>query len=303
MITFIGHYGMSLLMDVNRFAVPGETVEGLKLKTEPGGKGYNQAVSAARLGAEVSFITAVGGDDFGMSCDEDLKAEGIVSRNIITFPKKRTACAFVINSAEKQSEVYVYPGAIRDVTPSHIEQYAKVIRKSKLLVVQNEISAEALLAAVDIAYKAGVPIIYNPAPAREVPPEIYIKADCITPNETEAAILTDAAPDKELDVKTAVRALHELGASNVIITLGPKGAAVSAAGGKLTIIPALNMPVVSTTGAGDCFNAALAVHFSKYGDYLQSAGYAVAASGISVSRPGVIASLPYKSDLEEVYTC
>ena len=296
-ITFIGHYGMSLLMDVNRFAVPGETVEGLTLETEPGGKGYNQAVAAARLGASVGFITAVGGDDFGANCDSDLAAEGVVSRNIIKFPEKRTACAFVINSDQKQSEVYVYPGAIRDVTSFHIEQYADIIMGSKLLVVQNEISVEALAKAIDIAYQAGIPVIYNPAPARDISLDIYKKVDCITPNETEAAILTGARPDQELDIETAVNALHKFGVSNVIITLGAKGAVVSH-NGQLTIIPALDVSVASTTGAGDCFNAALVVNFAESGDYLESARYAVAASAVSVSRPGVIASFPYKNEIE-----
>jgi len=283
-------------MDVNRFAVPGETMEGTTLETEPGGKGYNQAVAAARLGASVGFITAVGGDDCGKHCDRDLTTEGVVSRNIIKFPEKQTACAFVINSGEKQSEVYVYPGAIRDVKPSHIEQYADVISKSKLLVIQNEIATEALIRAIDIAYKAGVPVIYNPAPARDVPLEIYKRVDCITPNETEAAILTGLKLDEALNVEAAVSVLHSFGVSNVIITLGERGAAVSV-NGKLTIISALDVPVVSTTGAGDSFNAALAVHFAKSSDYLESARYAVAASAISVSRPGVIASFPYGNEI------
>jgi len=296
-ITFIGHYGLSLIMDVNRFAVPGETTEGTTLITEPGGKGYNQAVAAARLGASVGFITAVGGDDFGKNCENDLAYEGVVSRNIIEFPERRTACAFVINSDEKQSEVYVYPGAIRDVKPFHIEKYADVISKSKLLVVQNEISTEALVKAIDIAYKAGVPVIYNPAPARDIPLEIYKKVDCITPNETEAAILTGAMPDEELDIEAAINSLHKFGVPNVIITLGGRGAAVSL-NGKLTIIPALDVSVASTTGAGDSFNAALAVHFSKSGDYLESTRYAIATSAISVSRPGVVASFPYKNEIK-----
>jgi ribokinase len=283
-------------MDAPRFAVCGETVHVDNFVTEPGGKGYNQAVAAARLGADAVFITAVGDDDYGGMCDGFLSAEGILKRHILTIPKQRTACAFVINSKDGQSEVYVYPGAIRHLTAEYVKQHSDVIKKSKLLILQNEIPQEALCAAVDIAFNAGVEIIFNPAPAHDIPIEIFKKVNCITPNETEAAILTGQNPGRKLDVESAIKTLHGFGVKNVVITLGKDGAAFSDGEGT-TFVPALNVEVISTTGAGDCFNAALAVKLSKTGDYLQSVRYAVAASGVSVSRHGVIGSFPYEDEV------
>lgn len=301
-ITVIGHYGMSLLMDVERFPVVGETVEGLSLVTEPGGKGYNQAIAASRLGAEVNFITAVGDDEFGALCDKDLVSEQVKGRYIIPFEGQRTACAFVINSADKCSEVYVYPGAIRKVTGAHIQKYADVIAQSGLLLLQNEITAEALAAAVDIAREAGVEIIYNPAPARELPAEAFPHITCITPNETEAALLTGADPDAPLDVGRALHRLHGLGAKNVIITLGEKGSVVSLENGQTHRIRSMKVDVVSTTGAGDSYNAALAVHYMETRDILESAKYAAVASGLQVMRPGVIANMPYRQETDEWFS-
>ena len=299
-ITIIGHYGMSMLMDVQRFPAVGETVEGMALDTEPGGKGYNQAVAASRLGATVNFITAVGGDEFGTQCDRDLIEENVQGRYIIRFADQRTAFALVANSADKQSQVYVYPGAIRSVAPEHIIKYGDVIAQSGLLLVQNEISIESLCAAVDIAYKADVPVIYNPAPAREMPRDVFSKLLCITPNETEAATLIGADPNLPLDVDQAIEQLHELGVKNVIITLGSEGSVVSDGKQAVRVLP-LKIPVVSTTGAGDAFNAGFAVAYIGSGDIFEAAKYASVASGLQVMRPGVIASLPYREEAAKYY--
>lgn len=299
-ITVVGHYGMSLLMDVPRFTAVGETVEALALETEPGGKGYNQAIAASRLGAKVDFITAVGDDDFGAGCERDLLAEGVEGRYITVFPGQRTACAVVLNSADRQSEVYVYPGAIRSVTPADIQRYAPVLEASSLLLLQNEISPEALRTAIEIGSAAGVEMIYNPAPARPMPKELLSGLVCVTPNETEAAILTGQDPEKPLDVDRAIETLHAMGVANVIITLGANGSVVSNGTTKEHISP-IPVKAVSTTGAGDSYNAALAVYYLRTGDLFTAAKYATAASALQVSRPGVIAALPYQEEADKLF--
>lgn len=300
-ITVIGHYGMSLLMDVRRFPVVGETVEGLGLETEPGGKGYNQAIAASRLGAQVNFITAVGNDDFGKNCEKDLISEKVSGRYIIPFEHEKTACAFVINSADKNSEVYVYPGAIRCVTKEHIRQYAGVIENSGLLLLQNEISEEALLEAIQIAIQAGVEVIYNPAPARPLPAEVLKDLVCITPNEVEAAALAGLDPEKELNIDEVLGRLHKMGARNIIVTLGAKGSIVSLEDGMRYEIPPMKVDAVSTTGAGDSYNAAFAVHYLQTKDIVESAKYAAVASGLQVMRPGVIANMPYREETDKYF--
>lgn len=299
-ITVVGHYGMSLLMDVTRFPAVGETVEGLRLETEPGGKGYNQAIAASRLGANVNFITAVGDDDFGANCDKDLAAEGVQGRYIIAFPKKRTACAFVINSADQKSQVYVYPGAIRSVTPEHIRGFKEIIQGSSLMLLQNEVSADSLYEVIRIAGEAGVEIIYNPAPAREMPGHLLKYVTAITPNETEAAILAGQDPSKPLDISAAMDTLRGYGIKNVLITLGGDGSEILTPAGRYHVEP-LRGKVVSTTGAGDCYNAALAVHYLKTRDLLASAQYASIAAGLQVTRPGVITNLPYQNETDALF--
>lgn len=299
-ITVVGHYGMSLLMDVEHFPAVGETVEGLGLETEPGGKGYNQAIAASRLGANVNFITAAGGDDFGARCEADLISEKVEGRYIIQFPELKTACAFVINTGDGKSEVYVYPGAIRHVTPEHIRRYTPAIEGSSLMLLQNEISTEALCEVVKIAGEAGIEIIYNPAPARVIPRELFPYITILTPNETEAAILTGMDPEKPLDVEKALDMLHRFGAENVIITMGGEGSVVSMAG-KRFHVEALKGEVVSTTGAGDCYNAALAVRYLETHKILEAAEYASVAAGLQVMRPGVIANMPYRSEADAAF--
>ena len=300
-ITVVGHYGMSLLMDVEHFASVGETVEGLAIETEPGGKGYNQAIACSRLGADVNFITASGGDDFGARCERDLIQEKVSGRYIVEFPELKTACAFVINSSDGKSQVYVYPGAIRSVTPEHIDSYRDVIESSSLLLLQNEISPEALCRVIEIGAGAGVKIIYNPAPAREMPRDIFKHIEILTPNETEAAILTGQDTDAPLDVDAALASLRSLGVKNVIITMGGQGSVVSTPEGRFKVAP-LEGKVISTTGAGDCFNAALAVKYLETGDILAAAQYASVAAGMQVMRPGVIANLPYKDETDEMFS-
>ena len=299
-ITVIGHYGMSLLMDVKKFPAVGETVEGLHVETEPGGKGYNQAIAASRLGADVHFITAAGGDDFGKRCEEDLISEKVNGRHIIHFPELMTAVAFVINTQQGESEVYVYPGAIRSVTAEHIRTYSDVIRESSLLLIQNEINTEALCEAVRIGREAGIRIIYNPAPARDVPKELFSMVDVITPNETEAAILAGLDPDKPFDVVEVLHKLEASGTPDIIITCGEKGSYISHEG-RIFHIPPYRGVVVSTTGAGDCYNAALAVRYIRTGDLLEAARYASVSAGLQVQRPGVIANLPVLSEVDEAF--
>ena len=299
-ITVVGHYGMSLLMDVQRFAEVGETAEGLGLEYEPGGKGFNQALAASRLGSTVNFITAVGDDDFGGQCKSDLEKEGIVGQYIMQFSGQKTACAFVINSADKKSEVYVYPGAIRSVSPEDIEKYRDVIWRSSLMLLQNEVNAQALERVIRIAGQKRIPIVYNPAPAREMPEEIFQYIDVITPNETEAALLTGQDPGQPLDVDKAFAQLKKLGVENIIITMGENGSQLLLGETRYAVAP-FRGNVVSTTGAGDCFNAALATHYLATGDLMAATEYATIAAGVQVTRPGVIANMPYQAEIDAFY--
>lgn len=299
-ITVVGHYGVSMLFKIKRFPSLGETIEATSAKIEPGGKGYNQAIGATRMGAKVNFITAVGNDDFGQKCALDLEQQNIFGKYVLSFPDEITACGVGIDSDQNQSKVVVYPGAIRQLGREDVLKFKKQIQSSKIVLVQNEISCDALEEVVDLAYQAGVRIVYNPAPARTVNKEIFKKVDCITPNETEAALLLGKDPDENLDVELALKLLREKGSKNVIITLGGKGAALMQSNGEITYFNASNAKVVSTTGAGDCFNAALCVKLSEGADYPSAVRFAIIASGIAVSREGANRCIPYRDEIEKI---
>lgn len=299
-ITVIGHYGLSLIFDVTRFPAGGETLCAIGAGTEKGGKGFNQAFAAAKLGAKVNFITALGDDEVGQSCKESLKSTDFGGGNsfISTIQGKMTACGVAMNSADKDSRVVVYSGAIMDLRKEDIRQQAEQILSADILLVQNEIPPLALEEAIDIASQAGIKIVYNPAPAIQIPNSFFRKVFCITPNETEAAILTGQDVEHPLDLKKAFDYLHQLGAKNIVITLGSAGAAVSTSDGKRCTISPLPVSVVNTTGAGDCFNAAFGVALAEGKSIIDAAIIATVASGLSVSRDGICESIPDRSTLE-----
>lgn len=301
-IIAIGHYGLSLIFDVNRFPVAGETVRAVSAGTEKGGKGFNQAYAAAKLGAHSDFITAVGDDDVGKSCKDSLEGTDFGGGHayVTEIPDTMTACGVAVNSADSLSEVVVFSGAIMSMKAEDIRCYDKQIASADILLIQNEAPAEALIEAVRIAKREGVRIVYNPAPATDVPPSLYEGLYCITPNETEAASLIGADPAQALNLDDAFEKLHKMGAENVIITLGSSGAAISTSDGKRRLVSPLPVTVVNTTGAGDCFNGALAVALAEGKDIESAAVFATAASGLSVSHDGICGSLPERDAVEKV---
>lgn len=296
-VTVIGLFGVSWFFSVARFPARGETVVSSSLLTEPGGKGFNQAVAAARLGAAVHFITSVGNDPFGTQCAAYLAAEGIHAPYIAAYDCPTAAAAIMYDQAG-DSEVVVYPGASRRLSRDDVARNRDVIAASDVLVVQNEMPAETLEAAVAIAADAGTRVVFNPAPAGRFAPWLLECVDVITPNEGEAAALAGLPADTPPGDVAA--ALHRLGAKRVVITLGERGALVSEEGHTTAIEP-LRVQAVDTTGAGDAFTAALAVALARGWDLPAAARYAAAAGALTVTKRGVLAALPYKSEVDAAY--
>ena len=296
-ITVMGLYGASIFMGVERFPKKGETVISREYLTEPGGKGFNQAVALARLGASVCFITAVGEDAFGKLCGDYLKAEGITD-HFIKQCSKPTASASIIFDSQGTSRVIVFPGASQSLTCDDILKARSSIAQSEFLLLQNELSLETLYTAVDLARELGVRVILNPAPSGEFEPHLFQQVYALTPNEGEAAALAGmevgASP-----VELAGR-IHSLGARRVIITLGERGVLVSD-GGRITRIEAMAVRAVDTTGAGDTFNGALTFALARGFELRAAARYAVVASGLAVTRRGVMAAIPYRDDVDLLY--
>lgn len=284
-ICFIGLGGDSVFLYTDHFHREGETVSASSYYNEPGGKGYNQAVAAARLGAVCSFIGAFGKDSGGALCIDFLKKEGIRPLPVYKNIPSAYACILIDNKGENR--VTVYGGASALLDGEDIKALEREIAQSDMLVLQNEVSAEVNGVSCDIAEKHGVPVLINPAPAVGMDIQLLKRAYIITPNRHEAEMLFGkdwASGMKAAEIKRAV------------VTLGGEGAAVYE-DGKVTNIAPINAKVVDTTGAGDCFTAALAVKLCEGAELQNAASFANKAASIAVSRPYAVAAMPKREEI------
>ncbi|HMA13148.1 MAG TPA: ribokinase [Kiloniellaceae bacterium] len=280
----------------------GETVLGRQFALGPGGKGSNQAVAAGRLGAEVSLITRLGRDAFAEIARQTWREAGVTPA-VIETPESYTgsACIF-IEEATGNNAIIVCPGAAALIAPADVEAQAGLIRRASLFIAQLEQPVDAALRGLAIAREAGVTTILNPAPAAELPAEIYRLCDYVTPNESEAAALTGLAVSSVDEARRAGDRLLERGVGTVVITLGNKGALLHSAA-LSEHLPAVSAgPVVETTGAGDAFNGGFAVALSRGLPPPEAVRFANAVAGISVTRPGTAPSMPTLDEVEALLT-
>ena len=272
-IAVIGIVGNSVFLPVERFHVGGETVEASDIHFEPGGKGFNQAVAAARFGAEVAFLGAVGADFFE-SADSFLKNEGIKACLALKKDKK-TAFAAIVTEAGGANRVTVYQGA--ELTAEDARGFADEIKSADILLLNNEVPEAVNLEAVRIAKAAGVFVILNPAPARETEQYILDTVDLFTPNEHETLGLE--------------------GKKNVIVTLGKRGSLDSESG---EIIPPFNFgSAADTTGAGDTYSGVLSAALAEGSDRREAIRLATAASSLGVTRKYAVSSIPTRREILE----
>ena len=292
-ITALGLCGNSVFLNVDHFHVPGETVHAQGLYAEPGGKGYNQAVAAARLGGSVCFIGCIGDDADGRACMEFLRREGITPVPQI-HPTVPSAYACILTDKDGENRVTVFQGAAQELTAEFILEQEAVIAESDLLLLNNEYPQECNEAAMALAIKHGVKVVYNPAPARPVSPEFLADCFLVTPNLSESAILIGEAVT---ELPALVQRFRSSGIQNAVVTLGGDGAAL------ITPTQALRIPVrktraVDTTGAGDTFTAALSVAVLQGKSLVEAAQWAANAAALSVSRQYVMPGLPTRTQLE-----
>ena len=275
-ITILGLCGRSVFLQVNHFHHPGETLHASAIHIEPGGKGYNQAVAAARLGAEVHFIAACGEDEDEKACSEFLLEERITPH--IQIVKDATAFASILTDENGENQVTVFRGAADKLSADFVFSLEPVFKESDIVLLNFEVPSAANEAAIDLAEKHGVKLILNPAPAHLCSKEFINHFFCITPNENESKMI-GTETDRE------------------VITLGSKGALVKDMGLE-TYLPAVKVNAKDTTGAGDCFTAALAVAIGEGKDLLEAAQFAQKAASKSVEQAYVMPSLPYRYMLE-----
>jgi ribokinase len=287
-VVVVGSINMDLVTLAPRFASPGETILGERFLTVHGGKGANQAVAAARLGADVALIGAVGDDAFGIQLHDGLAHEGVSMEHVARTANCGSGTAS-ITVAEGENHIIVVPGANATVTPAQIERAQATLASADAILVQMEIPLESVEATLRLGQRVGKPVILNPAPAQKLPLEWLKLARYLTPNQHELAILLGA------DASEDFRALMQRAPAPVVLTRGGEGAWYRD-GGEPMLQPGFEVEVVDTTGAGDTFNAALAV-FLREG-LPAAVRKACAAAALSVTRLGAQGGMPTRAELD-----
>lgn len=294
-IAVVGSYGVGLTFEVDRVPQAGETVTGEHFRADPGGKGSNQAIGAARLGARVSLLTAVGNDQFGDEARRIWAAEGVDAGAVVRIPLATMAGVILVENGG-ENRIVIVPGALSALTPQHVEAFAPQIAAADACLVQLEIPLETARHALVTARREGVRTILNPAPApaRPLPEDLLGLADHLTPNYSEACRLVGVTAGAE----ELAELLREAGARSVAITLGGEGALLSTARGSERVPSLAAGRVLDTTGAGDAFNAAFAVALAEGRSELEAVSRGCAAGAYAVSKPGVLPGLPTRAELE-----
>lgn len=295
-IVVLGSTNTDMVIAGARIPVPGETVSGGKFLMNPGGKGANQAVAVARLSARrgaCTFVAKVGDDLFGRETAARLKREGIAAR-LVVDPAEPSGTALIMVDAKGQNVISVALGANGTLVPADIAPFAADVAQAAVLLLQLETPVETVLAAAKAARAGGATVILNPAPARKLPRALYAQLDWITPNETEAEILTGV---RVTDVASARRArdwFQARGVGHVLVTLGAKGVYC---GDCDRIFPSRRVKAVDCVAAGDTFNGAFAVALAEGRDCADAIAFAQKAAAISVTRPGAQSSIPFRREL------
>lgn len=296
-VTVIGSFAVGLTLRADRFPTKGETLIGRDFDQGPGGKGSNQAVEAARLGADVEFVGLIGQDAFGEIATNLYKAEGVGTTYFQRTPDRNTGLGFIVLNAEGDNFIILDPGANGLFSPTHVDQAASRIRESKVVLTQLEIPVATAMHAMKLGRAAGALTILNPAPAAPVPPGAFANIDIVTPNHTELRILLGRQPDDPTDSKDLCNEMLNDGVKTIVLTQGAEGALIVTKDGTQAM-PAKKVSVVDTTGAGDAFSAALSVILAEGGSLNQAVSYAIAAGGLACTKLGVIPALPYRAEVE-----
>ena len=298
-IYVIGSSNTDMVVKTNKLPKPGETVIGGTFLMNPGGKGANQAVAAARLGGTVSFIAKVGDDIFGKQAVEQFQKENIDTTFLSAENDTPSGVALISVDSKGENSIVVAPGANHCLNPEDIEKMLRSISPAAILLLQLEIPLETVIFVVKRCHALGLRIILNPAPAQPLDSHLFEHLHMITPNESEAELLTGIPITNLKSAMEVGEKLCVMGVANVIITMGAKGAYLHNKD-RSELIPAPLVTAKDTTAAGDCFNGALAVALSEKQPIDQAILFACKAACISVTRMGAQSSLPFRGEVDEL---
>lgn len=296
-ITVVGSYATGLTMKVKRLPSAGETVLASGYRVDHGGKGSNQAVACARLGASVSFVARIGDDAFGARALKLYGEEGIDVTCVRPTGDQPTGVGFILVEAESgQNCISFDPGANERLTASDVEHSEGAFHVARVVLTQLEIPVEAARAAMARGRARGATTILNPAPVRPLPTAVLELVDVLTPNQSEAKVLTGRNPDAAVAPAEVARDLLHAGVKQVVMTLGEEGALIVDAS-SAKHVPAIRVPVVDTTGAGDAFNAGIATALAFNASLESAVEFGVIVGALAVTKDGVIPALPSREEV------
>jgi ribokinase len=300
-IVVVGSTNTDMVIKAAHLPAPGETILGGTFFMNPGGKGANQAVSAARLGGAVTFISKTGNDVFGRQSVQLFEEEGIDTSCMLSDSKQPSGVALITVDDNAENCIVVASGANATLSPQDLRKAEHLIGEAAIVLMQLEIPVETVAHVASLAAKQGVKVVLNPAPVCSLPPELLRHVTIITPNSTEAEMLTGVAVTDQAAAEKAARIIREQGVETVIITLGARGALVLHED-TFHHVPPVKVKAVDTTAAGDVFNGALVVALSEGRDIPDAVAFACKASAIAVTRLGAQSSAPYRHEADTFAT-
>jgi len=295
-IMVVGSTNMDMVVNTTHIPVPGETVLADSFFMNPGGKGANQAVAIARLGGVVQFISKVGNDLFGRQASRMFDIEGVDTKYLFSDSELPSGVALITVEKSGENCIVVSPGANGNLLPKDLETTHDDIDAAGILLMQLEIPIATVMYLSEYAASRKTRVVLNPAPALLLEEDLLRKIDILTPNMTEAGLISGIQVNDIEDAKRAAIKIHHMGVKIVIVTVGPLGAVVCD-GGNLTIVPSPIVVPVDTTAAGDVFNGALAVALAEHKSILEATRFACVAASISVTRKGAQSSIPFRNEL------
>ncbi|WP_085537653.1 ribokinase [Massilibacteroides vaginae] len=296
-ILVVGSSNTDMVIKTKHLPRPGETVLGGTFFMNPGGKGANQAVSVARLGGQVSFVCKTGNDIFGHQSQQLFEEEGIDTSYVFSDNKSPSGVALITVDEQAENCIVVASGANANLLPVDLASIETFIDKFDIVLMQLEIPMDTVEYVAELAYKKNKKVILNPAPAHHLSSSLLKHLYIITPNETEAEMISGVKIINQETAERAAKVIIEMGVQNVIISLGSKGA-LAYCKSEQKLIPAFKVEAVDTTAAGDIFNGALALALSEGRSIVESVQFACKASAISVTRVGAQASAPYRNEVD-----
>jgi len=291
---------MDLVVDVEKLPAKGETVSAKTIRYIPGGKGANQAIAASRLGANVALIAKIGDDHFGEQLRSFLESEKLGLEGLAKSPLS-SGLALITVGPDGENTIVVLPGSNAEVTEQYIEEYAALIKETRVVISQYEIPMLSVERLFAIARKFGKTTLLNPSPVKETPTELLKNVDYLVLNEVELSFLAGSAGVLEDvgDIVQAAKALQSKGPGVVVVTVGARGA-ITVSGEKVITTEGIKVSAVDTTAAGDCFTGALAAQLQNEVPLEEALAFANRAAALSVQRWGASSSLPYLKELESI---